>query len=908
MSEENGSNIYEIVTRQKVDRLFGPTDLLAALATFSSEVRRVAGYGSVTFLIVSDQPFTLRVEEAPESDGPWVQTESQTSILDPVSGNQFICTDVRPCGSFMRIFVDNTGGLQTIFDLNVGGLPISSGGNGATGIQGDTGIQGVTGPFGGPQGDTGVQGVTGPAAGPQGVTGIQGVTGLRGSTGIQGATGAGASESLEQARAIGDTFTGGNVFWDDAREAVFGKASGEANQDYLRVYSDKTNHLQVIDSTKDGAGTIRAISIQFGGVEKVGIAANGDVHIVGKLTVDGAIDPPSVSLSGGTALFFDSADGSTAPVSAAGHARIRYVDPTGWQQSINGGAYTSFGGGAGSDTTAWHRTGDSYAVDSVIGNTNAGPFTLTITNNNQTWMQFARQPVTNNNNIYLGDSFTTTIVDGAVMQYKRTDSWANLFLVCTQDGSAGQGTGEALLGLANNINDNLVLNMIGDNFAGNSFGVPTARQARIRAGGDNFIFGTNQLGGPIIFITVNNPVAHLDTSGRFCVSSTNYLTGNQFFGVSGDANFSNGAAFILQTGLIGVGVSPTFTLEMRRDAADINTGIVIDNRDAAGNPFISMGNNPRGTNHAIQYSFDNATNNGFIIHEESAAATFTVGTRGNNNFLLMSNNSTAVTIAGSHTVTFASNILVTSYGTFGSLAQVANETIRCAGFLHVDSFIGVGANLTVDPTFTLQMRRDAADINTGIVIDNRDAAGQPFFTMGNDPRGSNNELTFLYDNATNTTFIHQSGAGTFDIGCTSNQALTITTNNAVRVTFAADGGVVVGAATGGSQGAGTINVASDIFKNGVAYANPKWVLQRHYTGKCDETGPYAAPKEYGGLMNLEAHEEIVRAKHDLPLMLLKPKGGYMERGDLLLATVEEAYLYIYDLHKRIKTLELQLAN
>ena len=73
--------------------------------------------------------------------------------------------------------------------------------------------------------------------------------------------------------------------------------------------------------------------------------ATGNATVNGKLTVTGAIDPASLSLSGGTALFIDSADGSTAPVSAAAHARIRYNNgATQWEQSINGGAYTAFGG------------------------------------------------------------------------------------------------------------------------------------------------------------------------------------------------------------------------------------------------------------------------------------------------------------------------------------------------------------------------------------------------------------------------------------------------------------------------------------------------------------------------------------------------------------------------------------
>ena len=82
-------------------------------------------------------------------------------------------------------------------------------------------------------------------------------------------------ESLEQARSIGDTFLG-DVYWDDDSKAIFGKASGEADQDYLTIYSDKTNHLQVFDSAKDGAGTVRPLSFQMGGAEIARFLATGE--------------------------------------------------------------------------------------------------------------------------------------------------------------------------------------------------------------------------------------------------------------------------------------------------------------------------------------------------------------------------------------------------------------------------------------------------------------------------------------------------------------------------------------------------------------------------------------------------------------------------------------------------------
>lgn len=106
----------------------------------------------------------------------------------------------------------------------------------------------------------------------------------------------------------------------------------------------------------------------------------GDAHITGKLTVDGAIDPPSLSLSGGTALFIDSADGATAPLSAAAHGRIRYNNGTlQWEQSVNGGAYTAFGGGSGTVTSVSVTT--TNGVSGVVATPTTTPaITLTLGN------------------------------------------------------------------------------------------------------------------------------------------------------------------------------------------------------------------------------------------------------------------------------------------------------------------------------------------------------------------------------------------------------------------------------------------------------------------------------------------------------------------------------------------------
>lgn len=116
-------------------------------------------------------------------------------------------------------------------------------------------------------------------------------------------------------------------------------------------------------------------------------------------------------------------------------------------------------------------------------------------------------------------------------------------------------------------------------------------------------------------------------------------------------------------------------------------------------------------------------------------------------------------------------------------------------------------------------------------------------------------------------------------------------------------GLQVGAPSGGDKGAGSANFAADIYKNNIAFTNPRWALQHYYTGQVDPDGDYAPPAPYLGLQSLERVEEFTRTHYDLPLMRMVPGGGIFARGDLVLASLEEAYLYLFQLHHRMQKLE-----
>lgn len=115
-------------------------------------------------------------------------------------------------------------------------------------------------------------------------------------------------------------------------------------------------------------------ALVIGGTAPVGaelLRVVGAARIEGKLTVTGAIDPPSVLLSGGTALFFESNDGVTAPVSGAATGRLRYNNAgTGnWQVSMQGIAYVNILTSASG--TFFAQGGNSFAATGTLGTNDA---------------------------------------------------------------------------------------------------------------------------------------------------------------------------------------------------------------------------------------------------------------------------------------------------------------------------------------------------------------------------------------------------------------------------------------------------------------------------------------------------------------------------------------------------------
>lgn len=114
--------VNTITTRQKAEELAHTVLPLAGGATFESKVSLIAGYNSIAFLGISDQPFTVTMTEGCDQDNPFTLTQSIASSVDP-NGNQRVCTRVLPCGNYVVIRVVNGVAPQSFLSFCALGIP-----------------------------------------------------------------------------------------------------------------------------------------------------------------------------------------------------------------------------------------------------------------------------------------------------------------------------------------------------------------------------------------------------------------------------------------------------------------------------------------------------------------------------------------------------------------------------------------------------------------------------------------------------------------------------------------------------------------------------------------------------------------------------------------------------------------
>lgn len=220
-------------------------------------------------------------------------------------------------------------------------------------------------------------------------------------------------------------------------------------------------------------------------------------------------------------------------------------------------------------------------------------------------------------------------------------------------------------------------------------------------------------------------------------------------------------------------------------------------------------------------------------------------------------------------------IINTTTGTTAS----ASSTVQCSSNAGSASIVALATGSAASPASTFQITMTATTV----------------FVMAASGDG---ELRVQDSGATKKLTLQPQFVGT-----STAHDLNLLANNSTRLKIYSGGGLGVNGAA--DQGSGTINLPAGggIFLNATAYTNPQWVLKLAITGTMDREGPYAGPSWYRGLLPIEEHRAFVREHFDLPIMSQEYDRDLFRRGDLLLASLEEAYLYIYQLHDRISDLE-----
>lgn len=312
------------------------------------------------------------------------------------------------------------------------------------------------------------------------------------------------------------------------------------------------------------------------------------------------------------------------------------------------------------------------------------------------------------------------------------------------------------------------------------------------------------------------------------------------------------------------------------------------------NRITSVGNATtiNGINHAIVGNvFAGALTIGSSVQGAVIANNVTVGE--------MTNNSTST-----------NNIIgdINSYNFFPRLAVGTTAGGGVGAFIGSQNLTGVSQyGLQVSTVATSAATSESAGIVTRAGTTNAaytTAAAYGLYVQDAN-KGAANTITNLYGiyiaaqtaGGTNYGF-YSAHTGLHVIAGTLNVSGLVTAANGLTVTGA---GIQVGAPTAGDKGAGTINVQNDIYKNNTAYTNPDYVFERHFKGSIEKFLANPGAKSYRGLMPLAKLSKYLRAKLRLPRV--SKASGLFERSDVLLEKLEEAYLYIIELHERVSKLE-----
>ncbi len=225
------------------------------------------------------------------------------------------------------------------------------------------------------------------------------------------------------------------------------------------------------------------------------------------------------------------------------------------------------------------------------------------------------------------------------------------------------------------------------------------------------------------------------------------------------------------------------------------------------------------------------------------------------------------------------------------------------------SNVAIGENslaAAISASFNMAIGASALNAVTGSnnVAVGRSALG--FITSGHENVGIGYQAGTNYTTSEAGNVVIGGHAGTAG---ESNVIIISDGNGSLRLDYAhtnANGwslasGFVVGAATGGYLGAGTINVATSISLNNGAYTNPDYVLEHFYTGKIEKFVQNKGAEGYDGLMPLDELRDYTKNNWHLPR--IGDQRCIFERSDIMLEKLEESFLYIMGLEERIRQLE-----
>lgn len=249
------------------------------------------------------------------------------------------------------------------------------------------------------------------------------------------------------------------------------------------------------------------------------------------------------------------------------------------------------------------------------------------------------------------------------------------------------------------------------------------------------------------------------------------------------------------------------------------------------------------------------------------------------------------------------------------------------GSLRVGARLGVGCG--VDSVFGLRGEHGAGLCVQPDANGSEDLGAEiwsPPRAMGAPAVGLRLDATRTKNTATNTGLLVSVANGTGGVGAridgvssagvdygllidwkdeSAEHLLTAASGGRTRLDLLGNGSMVVGSAAGGGQGPGTINLSGDIFRNGAPWNKADYVFDRYFNAGFDPSAGPAGGRAYQGLRPLADVEAEVRRTRKLPGFTDQPTGVFAG-NELLLARLEEAYLYLFEQRAAFDQLRSQL--